>query len=59
MNRPELFQKLESLLEEAQQSKGYGTVEVEIREGKPVLLRTIKTEKIEDKGTQNHVKNYR
>lgn len=59
MSRPELFQKLDTLLDEAQQSKGYGTVEIELRAGKPVLLRTVKTEKIEDKGIQNHVNGYR
>jgi len=54
MTRPELFQKLGTLLDDAERNKTYGTVEFELREGKIVLLRTIKTEKIEDRGNTTH-----
>ena len=54
MTRPELFQKLGTLLDDAECNKTYGTVEFELREGKIVLLRTIKTEKIEDRGNTSH-----
>jgi len=56
VTRPELFQKLGTLLDEAERDKTYGTVEFELREGKIVLLRTIKTEKIEDRGNNSHAK---
>ena len=60
MTRPELFQKLGTLLDAAERDRTYGTVEFELREGKIVLLRTIKTEKIEDRGNQSHAtRNYR
>jgi hypothetical protein len=60
MTRPELFQKLGALLDEAERDKTYGTVEFELRDGKIVLLRTIKTEKIEDRGNTSHARpNYR
>jgi hypothetical protein len=54
MNRAELFQKLGSLLDAADRERTFGTVELELRDGKIVLLRTIKTEKIEDRGNNSH-----
>ena len=54
MTRPELFHKLGAMLDEAERNKTYGTVEFELREGKIVLLRTIKTEKFEDRGNASH-----
>jgi hypothetical protein len=54
MTRPELFQKLGTLLDDAERTRMFGTVEFELREGKIVLLRTIKTEKIEDRGNPSH-----
>jgi hypothetical protein len=59
MTRPELFQKLGTLLDAAERDKTFGTVEFEIRSGKITLLRTIKTEKIEDEGNNSHVKQFR
>ena len=60
MTRPELFQKLGTVLDEAERDRTFGTVEFELRDGKIVLLRTVKTEKIEDRGNNSHAKsNYR
>lgn len=56
MNRAELFQKLGALLDDAERDRTFGTVEFELRDGKIVLLRTIKTEKIEDRGNNSHAK---
>lgn len=56
MTRPELHAKIDSLLDEAERSRMYGTVEFELREGRIWLLRTIKTEKFEDKGNTSHAK---
>jgi hypothetical protein len=55
MTRPELFSKLGTILDTAERDQSFGTVELEIRGGKIVLLRTIKTEKIEDSGHDTHV----
>lgn len=54
MNRQELFQKLSAILDEAERGRTYGVVEFELRDGKIVLLRTIKTEKIEYRGNASH-----
>lgn len=60
MTRPELFEKLNVLLDDAARDRTFGTVEFEIRDGKIVLLRTIKTEKIEDRGNDTHAnRNFR
>jgi len=56
MTRSELFQKLGTLLDAAERDRTFGTVELELRDGKIVLLRTIKTEKIEDRGNNSHAK---
>jgi hypothetical protein len=54
MTRPELFQKLGVMLDAAERDRTFGTVEFELRDGKIVLLRTVKTEKIEDRGNDSH-----
>ncbi len=54
MTRPDLFSKLGTILDIAERDREYSTVELEIRDGKIVLLRTIKTEKIEDRGENTH-----
>ena len=56
MTRPELYQKLDTILDCAERERSFGTVELEIRDGKVVLLRTVKTEKIEDRGNNSHAK---
>ncbi|MGA8409966.1 MAG: hypothetical protein WB680_22535 [Candidatus Acidiferrales bacterium] len=56
MTRPDLFQKLSSLLDIAEREKMFGTIEFEVRSGKITLLRTVKTEKIEDEGNNSHAK---
>jgi hypothetical protein len=59
VTRQELHTKIDGLLDAAERDHTYGTVEFELREGKVVLLRTIKTEKIEDRGNNSHAKPYR
>ena len=56
MTRPELHTKLDSLLNEWEQGRAFGNVELEVRDGKVILLRTIKTEKLEDRGNTTHAK---
>lgn len=56
MTRPELLTKLGTILDAAERERSFGTVELELRDGKIVLLRTVKTEKIEDRGNNSHAK---
>ncbi len=51
--------QLTSMLRDAEQRKMYGAIEIEIRDGKPVVIREIKTHKL-DIGESNHdPRNYR
>jgi hypothetical protein len=61
MEKPELLRRFEAILDEAGRTGMWGTVEVELQRGEPVLLRTIKTEKIEQRGEQSRAtkKSYR
>lgn len=56
MTRQELHTKIDNLLDDAERNKMWGTVEFELRDGRIFLLRTIKTEKFEDRGNQSHAK---
>lgn len=58
MTRPELLKKLEATLDEMAHKKAFGTIELEIRDGAPILIRRITTEKIE--GDRTHAdRNFR
>jgi|HubBroStandDraft_4_1064222.scaffolds.fasta_scaffold34000_1 hypothetical protein len=57
MTRTELHAKIDGLLNDWEQGRAFGNVELEVREGKVILLRTIKTEKLEDRGNNAHAKN--
>jgi hypothetical protein len=61
MTRPELFQKLDAVLAVAERERMFGTVEFELRDGRIILIRTVKTERIEDRGntSPNVRQNYR
>ena len=60
MSRQELVRRLEEMLDEMASKRTYGVIEPEVREGSPILIRTIKTEKIEYRGKDSHVqRNYR
>jgi hypothetical protein len=54
MNRDQLMQKLNAMLDDAERVTMFGTIELEIREGKPILIRTVKTEKIQCTGDRTH-----
>jgi hypothetical protein len=56
MTRAELHTKIDSLLSDWEQGRAFGNVELEVRDGKVILLRTIKTEKLEDRGNNAHAK---
>ncbi len=48
MNRAVLLKKLEAVLEEAERSHLFGTLEIEMRDGQATVLRTLKTERLGD-----------
>jgi len=47
MDKPTLLRKLESMLEQIERDCMWGTVEIEFRNGAPVLIRKSATERIE------------
>lgn len=55
MDKAAILRKVESILDEAERNQTYVVVELDIRGGKVVLVRTIKTEKVETKGNNSHV----
>ena len=56
MTKQELMKKVEAILDDAEQNRAYTVIELEIRDGKPILVRTVKTEKVEYRGNESHVK---
>ncbi|MGC1837653.1 MAG: hypothetical protein WA674_04880 [Candidatus Acidiferrales bacterium] len=54
MTRQQLHARIDDILNAAEREKMFGTVEFEVRSGKITLLRTVKTEKIEDEGNNSH-----
>ncbi len=46
MDRPTLLKKLDVLLNEAERTEFWGSLEIELRKGRPVLLRRSTTEKL-------------
>ena len=48
MEKPELLKKLDKMLDEARAAHTWGSIEIEIRDGVPVVLRTARTEKLEE-----------
>lgn len=54
MTRPELIRSLTATLDEWAQKRTFGNVEIEVRDGKPILIRKITTQKIEDRGEHTH-----
>lgn len=59
MNRDQLLLRLSAMLDEAARTAMFGTIEVEVREGAPILIRTVKTEKIQCRGNEPHAQTYR
>ena len=60
MNKADLIRRFTELLEDAERNRAYTVIEVEIRDGRPILVRTVKTEKVEYRGNESHAqRNYR
>ena len=47
MSKMQILRKLESILDDAERSKMWGSIELEIRDGMPVVIRKSSTEKLE------------
>ena len=47
MERPELMQKLESMLDAVARERMWGSIEIEFQNGAPVRIRKSSTEKLE------------
>jgi hypothetical protein len=44
----ELLQKLDEVIAEAERTRLFGTIEIEMRSGQATVLRTLKTERLGD-----------
>ena len=54
MTKQELVGKLDSMLDEMARQRAYGTIELEVRDGAPILIRKTTTEKVESRGDNTH-----
>ncbi len=46
MTKPDLLKKLEAMLEEFERGRTWGTIEIQINEGTPYIVRRMTTEKL-------------
>jgi hypothetical protein len=53
------IQQLVSMLRDAEQKRTFGAIEIEIRDGKPVVVREIKTHKLDTGETNRGQRDYR
>ncbi len=56
MDKPALLQKLGTLLDEADRTRQWGNIDIEIRDGKPVVIRRSYTDKLtedDNRGQRN------
>jgi hypothetical protein len=51
MDREKLVRKLEGMLDSAETDRMWGSIEIEIRDGVPVIIRKASTEKLEEGAT--------
>jgi hypothetical protein len=54
MDREKLIRKLDGMLDEADKARMWGTLEIEIRDGVPVIIRKSSTEKLEEGATEKN-----
>jgi hypothetical protein len=50
------LQLIEAMLEDAKKTRRYGMIEIELRDGIPVVIRETRTHKIADAGEINRAK---
>ncbi|WP_263373914.1 hypothetical protein [Granulicella aggregans] len=54
-----IIQQIETLLTDAEKSRSWGNVEIDIRDGKAVLIRTTRQIKIQDEDTPANARHSR
>lgn len=59
LSKAELLASLSTTLDEWERQGTFGNLEIEVRDGKPILIRKITTQKIEDRGQNTHAKRNR
>jgi hypothetical protein len=52
-NEQAFQQQLQTILDDAKKTRRYGAIEIELRDGIPVVIREIKTHKLADAGEIN------
>lgn len=51
---------MDVVLDQLERERTFGSIEIEIRDGRPVVMRTTKTDKLTDTGENNRAaKNFR
>jgi hypothetical protein len=50
------LKQIATILDEAKKTHRYGAIEIELRDGIPVVIREVKTHKIADAGEINHAR---
>jgi hypothetical protein len=56
MNRAALMRKLEVMLDDCGQSRTWGQIEIELRDGQPTLLRKTITERLDGDRERTHAR---
>jgi hypothetical protein len=51
MDKPELLRKLDALLDDAARLRTWGEIRIDLKEGVPILLHTLVTEKLNNVNT--------
>jgi hypothetical protein len=60
VNKVDILRRLDCLFDQLERERAFGSIEIEIRDGRPVVMRTTKTDKLTDTGENNRAtKNYR
>lgn len=54
MNKSEVMRKLDTLFDELDRDRVFGAIEIEVRDGKPVVMRTTKTDKLTETTGENN-----
>jgi len=54
-----LLKKIETILDELERTRAWGTIEIEVREGLPNFVRRTLTEKIAQENTRGQQATYR
>ncbi len=52
MDKPELLKKLDAMLDDAKRTSLWGTIEIDLQFGEPVLIRETRTTKLKEGNTR-------